>query len=69
MHNLHLFFLIAKNINMTNMNKKEAYKKLYNCKIDVLDKELNNFLTFKNSINPNINPIKETIIPITNKLK
>lgn len=47
MHNLHLFFLIAKNINMTNMDKKEAYKKLYNCKIDALDKELNNFLTFK----------------------
>ncbi len=47
MHNLHLFFLIAKNINMTNMNKKEAYKKLYNCKIDVLDKELDNFLNFK----------------------
>lgn len=39
--------MIAKNINMTNMNKKEAYKKLYNCKIDVLDKELNNFLNFK----------------------
>ena len=39
--------MIAKNINMTNMNKKEAYKKLYNCKIDALDKELNNFLTFK----------------------